>query len=168
MQNIHIFVARFSYNLNQQNFVEKRPDRSAKHIRTIGIRSIAASLRQHGLGVLNTTVNYTYQFLAHKFHVFNQFLFDDYIRSHLSKERRWFRKHRDETRSMYPYERAASFVKDVRRLGVGDDGKSFLDHFRVLVTEIGNALGYVRAAHRRPFMTNAARQYHSFLFGLNF
>ena len=42
---------------------------------------------------------------------------------------------------MYPYERAAKFVKDIRRLGVSDSGRSFLDQFRVLITEIGNALG---------------------------
>lgn len=39
-------------------------------------------------------VNYTYQFLAQKFHVFSQFLFDDYISSNLSKERRWFKKNK--------------------------------------------------------------------------
>ena len=45
---------------------------------------------------------------------------------------------------MYPYERAIKFVKDIRRLGVSEDGKSYLDQFRVLITEIGNTLGYVR------------------------
>ena len=80
MRNINVFVSRFSYNLNQQNFVERRPDRGSKNLNTINIQSIAASLRQHGLGILNTTVNYTYQFLAQKFHVFSQFLFDEYIR----------------------------------------------------------------------------------------
>jgi len=39
-------------------------------------------------------VNFTYQFLAQKFHIFSQFLFDDYISSSLSKERRWFKKNR--------------------------------------------------------------------------
>ena len=32
----------------------------------------------------------------------------------------------------------------MRKLGVGDDGLSFLDQFRELITEIGNALGFVR------------------------
>lgn len=76
MRNIHVFVSRFSYNLNQQNFVEKRPDRGSKNLNTINIQSIAASLRQHGLGILNTTVNFTYQFLAQKFHVFRCVLCD--------------------------------------------------------------------------------------------
>lgn len=36
------------------------------------------------------------------------------------------------------------FVKDIRKLGTTPTGQSFLDQFRVLITEIGNALGYVR------------------------
>ena len=41
----------------------------------------------------------------------------------------------------YPYERALKFVRDIRKLGVNDAGKSFLDQFRILISEIGNALG---------------------------
>jgi WASH complex subunit 7 len=139
MRNIHIFVSRFTYNMNMQQFVEYRPDKSSKHLNTIKIQSIAASIRQHGLGVLNTTVNFTYQFLSSKFHIFSQFLFDDYIRAHLSREHRWFKKHKNEpeVNSMYPYDRALKFVKDIRKLGVNEAGKSFLDQFRILITEIG-------------------------------
>jgi WASH complex subunit 7 len=146
MRNIHIFVSRFTYNMNMQQFVEFRPDKSSKHLNTIGIQSIAASIRQHGLGVLNTTVNYTYQFLSQKFHIYSQFLFDDYIRAHLGREHRWYKKHKHEAtvNNMYPYDRAQKFVKDIRKLGVNQSGKSFLDQFRILITEIGNALGYVR------------------------
>ena len=47
----------------------------------------------------------------------------------------------------------------MRKLGVGDDGRSFLDHFRVLITEIGNALGYVRMVRSAgaEFCADAAR-----------
>jgi WASH complex subunit 7 len=146
MRNIHVFVSRFTYNMNMQQFVEYRPDKASKHLNTIKIQSIAASIRQHGLGVLNTTVNFTYQFLSSKFHIFSQFLFDDYIRAHLSREHRWFKKHKNEpeVNNMYPYERAVKFVKEIRKLGTNEAGKSFLDQFRILITEIGNALGYVR------------------------
>jgi WASH complex subunit 7 len=146
MRNIHIFVARFTYNLNMQQFVEFKPDKSSKHLNTIRIQSIAASIKQHGLGVLNTTVNFTYQFLAKKFHIFSQFLFDEYVVAHLGREHRWFRKHKhdDDVNNCYPYERARRFVTEIRKLGVNKQGKSFLDQFRVLITEIGNALGYVR------------------------
>eukprot|EP00606_Chrysophyceae_sp_TOSAG23-5_P000989 GSChrysophyteH2.ASY1.ANO1.1643.1 assembled CDS len=152
----------FTYNMNMQQFVEFRPDKSSKHLNTIRIQSIAASIRQHGLGVLNTTVNYTYQFLAQKFHIYSQFLFDDYIGAHLGREHRWFKKHRHdkEIGNMYPYERAMKFVKDIRKLGVNSSGKSFLDQFRILITEIGNALGYVRMVRSASmFFCSEAVQY---------
>ena len=40
---------------------------------------------------------------------------------------------------MYPYERAFKFCKEIRKLGVTDNGRTFLDQFRILITEIGNA-----------------------------
>jgi WASH complex subunit 7 len=146
-------VNRFNYNMNIQLFVEYRSAGSAlqtntasKHVNTIKIQSIAASIRQHGLGVLNTTVNYTYQFLTQKFHIFREFLHDDYIRAHLSREHRWYRKHRHdaEVNNIYPYDHAVKFLKDIKKLGLSDGGKSYLDLFRMTITEIGNALGYVR------------------------
>jgi WASH complex subunit 7 len=132
--------------MNTQEFIGFRPDKSSKHLNRIKIQTIAASIKQHGLGVLNTTVNYTYQFLAQKFHIFSQFLFDDYIKAHVSREHRWFKKHKNEPGidNMYPYDRALKFVREIRKLGMNDQGKSFLDQFRILITEIGNALGYVR------------------------
>lgn len=146
MRNIDVFVRRFTYNMNMQQFVEFKPEKSSKHLNTIKIQSISASIRQHGLGILNTTVNFTYQFLTKKFHIFSQFLFDDYISAHLSREHRWFKKHKNdaEVNNCYPYERALKFVKEIKKLGVSENNKSFLDQFRILLTEIGNALGYVR------------------------
>jgi WASH complex subunit 7 len=44
----------------------------------------------------------------------------------------------------YPHERALSLTRDIRKLGVVDDRLSYLDKFRQLISEIGNALGYVR------------------------
>jgi hypothetical protein len=42
---------------------------------------VAHSIRTHGAGIMNTTVNYTYQFLAGKLKILSQFLFDDHIKS---------------------------------------------------------------------------------------
>ena len=92
MRNIHVFVSLFTYNMNQQFFVERRADRGAKHLNTIQIHTIANSIRTHGTGMINTCVNFTYHFLAQKFYVFREFLFDPYISSYLSAERRWFRR----------------------------------------------------------------------------
>ena len=88
MRNIHVFVSLFTYNMNQQFFVERRADKGAKHLNTIQIHTIANSIRTHGTGMINTCVNFTYQFLAQKFYIFREFLFDPYISSYLSAERR--------------------------------------------------------------------------------
>lgn len=146
MRNIQIFVARYNYNLNQQFFLERRSDKGSRHLNSINIHSIASSIRTHGMGIMNTTVNFTYQFLTKKFDIFSQFLFDEYIKSYLQREKRWFKKHRDDKTvdNKYPFDRAFQFNKDIRKLGVSDSGKTFLDQFRLLITEIGNALGYVR------------------------
>lgn len=87
MRNIHVFVARFNYNLNQQFFIERRSEKGAKHLNTINIGSIAASIRTHGTGMMNTTVNFVYGFLAQKFNLFSQFLYDDIIKSYLQRVR---------------------------------------------------------------------------------
>jgi len=104
------------------------------------------------LGILNTAVNYTYQFLSNHFTTFSHFLSDDYIRSYLQREARWFRKHKEECDNTYPFERALDFTKEIRKLGIIDN-KSFLDKFRMLITEIGNALGYVRMLRYFYFIT---------------
>ena len=144
MRNIHIFVKKYNYNMNGQFFLERKPTRGAKHLNTINTQSISNSIRTHGLGMLNTTVNFTYQFLVKKFEIFTQFLFDEYIKGYLARERRWYKKNKNDLNYQYPYERAMSFTKEIRELGVTDGGLSFLDQFRKLITEIGNALGYVR------------------------
>ncbi|ETV68222.1 hypothetical protein, variant [Aphanomyces astaci] len=145
MRNIHIFVGRYNYNLNQQFFVERRSDKGSRHLNAISIHSIASSIRTHGMGILNTTVNFTYQFLSKKFDIFSQFLFDDYIKSFLKREVRWYKSHKTETQDhKYPFQRAFDFNKEIRQLGVSDAGRTFLDQYRILITEMGNALGYVR------------------------
>jgi WASH complex subunit 7 len=72
MRNIHVFVSCFRYNLNTQIFLEMGSTHEGKHLNTIGIRHIAASIRVHGLGIMNTAVNFTYQFLRQKLYIFSQ------------------------------------------------------------------------------------------------
>ncbi|RHY31429.1 hypothetical protein DYB32_003505 [Aphanomyces invadans] len=112
MRNIHVFVGRYNYNLNQQFFLERRNDKGSRHLNAISIHSIASSIRTHGMGILNTTVNFTYQFLNKKFDIFSQFLYDDYIKSFLKREVRWYKAHKTETQDhKYPYQRAFEFNK---------------------------------------------------------
>eukprot|EP00051_Salpingoeca_urceolata_P019308 m.280544 g.280544 ORF g.280544 m.280544 type:complete len:1394 (+) comp19399_c4_seq16:109-4290(+) len=142
MRNIHVFVAKYLYNLNNQIFVERNSKN--KFLNTINIRHVANSIRTHGTGIMNTTVNFTYQFLCKKFFTFSQFLYDDHIKSRLIKDVRYFREVKDKTDQRYPFERAEKFTKIIRKLGINDQGQSYLDQFRNLITEIGNAMGYIR------------------------
>lgn len=142
MRNIHIFVSKYVYNMNTQIFVEQKS--SNKHLDTIGIRHIANSLRTHGAGIINTTVNFTYQFLRQKFYTFSQFLYDEQIKSRLMKELRALAENKQNSRKLYPYERADAFNKDIRKLGLSEDGKTYMDLFRTVITHVGNAMGYIR------------------------
>lgn len=141
MRNIAVFVERYDYNLNAQLFIERVS--SSKALNSIDIDHIAASIRTHGPGVMNTAVNFVYQFLKQRFQSFAVFLLDDHISSPLSKDDRWYAASRDELGHVYPYDRADAFNRNIRNLGT-QAGVSHLDRFRVLVTQIGNAMGYVR------------------------
>lgn len=136
------FRCRYLYNLNTQTFVEHNSGN--KHLNTIGIRHIANSIRTHGTGIMSTTVNFVYQFLRVKLHTFSQFLFDEHIKSRLMRDIRFVRAQREAGAASYTYERAEKFQKGIRKLGMTADGLSYLDQFRQLITQIGNALGYVR------------------------
>ena len=212
MRNIHIFVARYNYNLNTQCFIEKSLNaKDRKHLNTISIRHVANSIRTHGTGITHTTINFVYQYLAQRFQVFSQFLYDDHIKSMLIKELRALtgsgvsspspssatttmgnkmsgggggglgrfraavRKasmsptavttethhHHAAVREkqQYPVDRAMRLIRAVRQLGVTESGLSFLDQFRLLITEIGNALGFVRQVRmgQQHHSTAAAR-----------
>jgi WASH complex subunit 7 len=143
-RNIHIFVAKYSYNLNNNMFVERCATTDAKNLNTIHIRHVANSIRTHGTGIMNTTVNFVFKFLGRKFYIFSQFLFDDYIKSRLIKDIRFYKEKAMELDNKYPLKQAVSFGKYIKKLGVTNQGVSHLDQFRQLITEIGNALGYVR------------------------
>lgn len=144
-RSIHLFVTRYTYNLNSQIFVERPRSTESKHLHTVNVSHIANSIRTHGTGIMNTTVNFVYQFLTKKFFVFSQFLFDDHVKSRLIKDTKWFHDNRDELQNLYPVKRAEQFVKGMKRLGLDPHSQeSYLDQFRQLITLIGNALGYVR------------------------
>ena len=44
---------------------------------------------------MNTAVNFTYQFLRQKFVIFSRFLYEEQIKSRLTKDIRFFRENRD-------------------------------------------------------------------------
>ena len=147
MRNIHIFAAKFNYNLNMQVFVEKASQsQQRKHLNTVSLRHVTNSIRTHGMGITDTTVKFVYQYLSKKFVIFSQFLYDDHIKSRLRRELKMFSilKREQKVAAEYPFTSAENFKKDIRKLGVTENGGSYLDQFRRLITEIGNALGFVR------------------------
>ena len=108
MRNIQVFTAGYNYNMNSQVFVEQTSN--SKHLNTITIRHVANSIRTHGSGIINTTVNFTYQFLRKKFAVFSQFLYDEHIKSRLSKDAKYFKENKKTLDQKYPLERQASCI----------------------------------------------------------
>lgn len=62
----------------------------------------------------------------------------------LLREEKWFIEHKEEIEGMYPFDRAVKMVQNMKKLGVADDGKTFLDKLRILLIQIGNAIGFVR------------------------
>lgn len=156
MRKLNFFVSNYHYNLNNQIFIEKKSD--SKTLNTINIGHIANSLRTHGAGIMNKTIQSAYIFLRQKFAIFSQFLFDEQIKSPLIKETKYFKDQKDELDSKYPFERCQKLNKEIRKLGVSN-GLSYLDHFRSLVTEIGNAMGFVRMVRSGGFSytSNAIR-----------
>ena len=92
MRNIHIFVARYNYNLNSQCFIEKSANaQDRKHLQHHK-HPTCRQFHQDSRNRRHTpTINFVYQYLAQRFHVFSQFLFDDHI-SMLMKESRAFRR----------------------------------------------------------------------------
>ncbi|KAH8309961.1 hypothetical protein KR067_010377, partial [Drosophila pandora] len=143
MRNINTFASSFAYNMNLQLFVEIQSN--GKHLDIISTRHVANSVQTHGTGIINTTVNFIYQFLRQKFYTFSTFLHDEQIKSRLLKELRFHlgKKH-DLKHESYPYERAENFLKKIKKLGVSTNGETYMDLFRKVITQVGNAVGYVR------------------------
>ncbi|KAH0787186.1 WASH complex subunit 7 [Histomonas meleagridis] len=142
MRNINVFVSCYNYDLNSQVFIQRAE--GSHYISIVGIPHIFSSYRSHGIGIMNTTVDFTYRFLRTKFNIFSKFLFDENVKSRLINDISWFETHKEEVNGLWPYKRAEKFVTDMKRFAENAQSPSPLDKFRVLITEIGNALGFVR------------------------
>ena len=115
----------------------------SKHLNTLHIRHVANSIRTHGTGIMNTAVNYVYKCLLKKLAILLQFLYDDYVKSRLLKDIKYFTQNKDDLKGFYPIQRAEKYCFEIRKLGLTEDGRTYLDQSRQLIAEIGNALGYI-------------------------
>ena len=158
MRNIHVFVNKYTYNLNSQIFIERAFDQL--HLNTINVQHVANSIRTHGPGIMPTTVNFAYQFCVSKLLIFSEFLYDDHVRSRLLTDDKYFLNNKNKLNNKFPYNLAQKFNQFMRNLGQDNKGKSFIDHFRHIITQIGNALGYVRMVRSGGlYYTSQAIQY---------
>lgn len=95
--------------------------------------------------------------MKQKFVIFSQFLYDDHIKSPLYRDIRFFKESKEQLGNKYPWDRALKFTKEIKKLGFvpgsndKDQKSSYLDQFRILITEIGNAIGYVRMIRNGGF-----------------
>eukprot|EP01126_Amoeba_proteus_P057914 TRINITY_DN7419_c0_g1_i3.p1 TRINITY_DN7419_c0_g1~~TRINITY_DN7419_c0_g1_i3.p1 ORF type:complete len:624 (-),score=114.97 TRINITY_DN7419_c0_g1_i3:112-1983(-) len=146
MRRIESFVSNYRYNLNNQVFIERYSENN--YLSVIGIEHIANSIRTHGTGICSTAVSVTYQFLKEKIHLFSQFLFDELIKSRLYRDGITIAESRNNSTNpsdwRYPYDLARKFQQHIRQIGLTKDKKTYLQKFQDLITEIGNAMGYVR------------------------
>lgn len=130
-------MSKYAYNMNSQIFVEQSNPNN-RYLDTISIRHVANSLRTHGTGIINTAINFTYQFLRQKFYTFSQFLYDEHIKARLMKELRTFRLNKEtKDTDLYSYERAIGFNKDIRKLGLSAKNETYMDLFRKVITHVG-------------------------------
>jgi WASH complex subunit 7 len=111
LRNIPDFVDKYKYNIFTQTFLEITTD--AKEISSIGIKQLSDSIKTHGLGILSTTVNAFYKFLAKKINLFNKFLYDELINSLLVREKNFMRQEseKDDYDGFYPYHKAEGLYK---------------------------------------------------------
>ncbi len=54
----------------------------------------------------------------------------------LTKDARFFRENKAALEQKYPFDRANKFNKGIRKLGMVE-GQTYLDQFRMLITQIG-------------------------------
>jgi len=112
------------------------------------------------MGIAATTSHMAYQFISETFQSFSKLLMNDYFRSTLSKERRWFDQQNSSQLMPYPIDRAKSLSKDILSLGTIDEGISTLEYCKNLVTLLGNALGLARLVQAGKMnATNNVMQY---------
>ncbi|CAE7205665.1 Washc4, partial [Symbiodinium necroappetens] len=119
MRNVHLLATQYCYSLHQQFFTQASNQGEAK-IRTITVEHLAASIRVHGYGVINTARapkpgDGAEGRRAH--HVVAEFLADESVKSRLLADKQWM-----QGRSCYTWARGVESAKVIRRLGAGRDG----------------------------------------------
>jgi len=142
LRNMVSFVSQFNYNLDSQIFIEVTKE--SYNITIIGVQQILNSLCTHGIGIVNTIVNKTYQFLVQRIKTITQFIMDEYIKSSLMLEKRYWTDYKEKNNNMYPFSNAENVCNDIKNLIKTKDEMTLIDKLRIFITQIGNACAFIR------------------------
>ena len=149
-RNIQSFVADFNYNLNNQMFIQKAKEE--RYLDVLQIKHVSNSIQTHGFGILNTAVNHVYNFLKNKFNILSQFLFQEAIKSKLLKEARLLKESES---GRYRFESGRKLLRSLQKIGQLQNGRTYVDEFEQLITQIGNSLAFVRLLRSGAFHCSA-------------
>jgi WASH complex subunit 7 len=141
-RNLSKFVDQYNYNLHSQIFIEVTKD--SNFLGVIGVQQIMNSLYTHGIGIINTLVNVSYHFLAQRIKIITQFLMDEFIKSSLMLEKRYWLDHKEDLGNRFSYDRAEKLLNDIKNLSKGKDELTLIDKLRNIIAQMGNALGFIR------------------------
>ncbi|XP_058104663.1 uncharacterized protein LOC131248403 isoform X2 [Magnolia sinica] len=145
MQNLPKFAECYSYNINNQIFIEKVSiGQSKKSLRIIGVEHFASSVATHGRGIVSAAVSSVLKFLKQKLASLSELLQDNFVKSHLLKEFKFWKGDRGATNKSGMVE-AEELNVTIGKLPLADHELSFLEQLRCIITEMGNVLGFVRS-----------------------
>jgi WASH complex subunit 7 len=142
VRNIVNFVQHYNFNLHSQCFIEVTKDNN--YVTVIGVQQILNSLYTHGIGIANTIVNKTYQFLVQRLKTITQFIMDEYIKSSVMLEKRYWLDYKEKINNKYPYERAENLCNDIKNIMKTKEELTLVDKLRNFISQIGNALGFIK------------------------
>ena len=143
LRNINSFVQNYYYNLHSQIFIEITKE-DANYITLIGNQQILNSLNTHGIGIINSIVNKIYQFLINRLKIISNVINDEYIKSSLMIEKRYWMENKEKISNFYPYSRAEHLMNDIKNYAKKGD-VTLIDQLRCFIAQIGNSLGFVRS-----------------------
>lgn len=175
--NLALFVSRYGYDLVNQLFIEKcsnrmstssasstfsgggmsmlssfAPTTSNQLLNVLQVKHIEGSLQTHGFGLLDSSVNCTYQVLKRLINLFSRQLTDDKLRAILMREDQRFKQNSKSGTSnkqcLITFEKATKIAKQFKlslahpteNQVIGFD----LDSLRQSITQIGNLLAFIR------------------------
>lgn len=143
MREIHKLAAQYSYSVHQQFFTQS-DNQQEKKLHVVTLDHVAASVRVHGVGIINTAAAFSIPFLNQKLEVIVKFMMHDNVRSRMLADKAWVENRKKAGERGYSWSRAEETMRAIRSFGGASDGTSFLDKLRLVITQMGNSLGYVR------------------------